>query len=79
MQECIYQNMSQWAQLYSSECILIKQLNDSFSAIIEFVAEAAINDEAGVEALRLDLHHLGLAPASPLLGAWKGAHWHRVS
>ena len=79
MQECIYQNMSQWAQLYSSECILIKQLNDSFSAIIEFVAEAAINDEAGVEALRLDLHHLGLAPAPPLLGAWEGAHWHRVS
>ena len=65
---------SQRAQLYSSQCILIQQLDNSFSAIIEFVAETSINDEAGVEAFGLDLYHLGLAPAPPLLGAGEGAH-----
>ena len=72
-------NTLQWAQLNSSKCILIQQFYDGFGAVIEFVTEAPINDEAGVKALGLDLHDLGLAPAPPLLGAWKSANWHRVS
>ena len=58
-------------ELYSSEGIIIVDLNNGLGPIIELEGEGAIDDQASVKASRLHLNPVGIAAGTLFLSTFK--------